>query len=447
VVRIIGRQPKPRALLQGLDDAVAERVKPLFPTWRVVGSLDEVDQDEWDVLVTTDTVAGAESHLHVIAIGCKYIPIPLHLGGRTSSLGECQLEEGKRVNACYSGRIRATEFHIPENLPLPLGRLAELKLLPLVRERENHATIGPAFGSPAPPTDLLAWRSAVQPFVATAKGAVLAGRFPREGGRAECWSLPEYAEGIAPEFIEAALAEWSKRDPETFPSSVWVDLPRWRTSQENRVATELDTLRAKRTELLASMGEQEEVLLAELVKAKQAAEIRERVLLTGTGDALVEVVVSCLTDLGFDVQNMDTVYPSTDRREDLQIRNPDMPGWVALTEVKGYTTGAKANDLLKFGRYRLRYLKDNGREADAAWYVVNQFGGQDPGSRPPVLAASEPELATFAEDGGLAVDTAKLFQVWMAVREDRLSANEARASLAAGTGRFTLPWEALQQTG
>jgi hypothetical protein len=263
---------------------------------------------------------------------------------------------------------------------------------------------------------LLAWRSASQPFVVTAKGAILAGRFRRKGDRAECWSLPEYAEELAPEFIEAALAEWYKLDPETFPSSGWVELPRWRTSEENRLAGELDALHAERAVLLAAIAKREEALLADQVKAKQAAETRERVLLTGTGDALVETVAACLADLGFDVRNMDAVYPAKDRREDLQVTDPDTPGWVALAEVKGYTTGAKGNDLLKFGRYRLRYFQDNNEEAEAAWYIVNQFSGDDPGTRESVLAASEPELATFAEDGGLAIDTADLFRLFVMKR-------------------------------
>jgi hypothetical protein len=309
------------------------------------------------------------------------------------------------------------------------------------------AAPGPTIAGTAAPTAahdrLLAQAlKAIRPFLLTGRGKILAGRFTRAGGRAECWCLPDYTQTIAPEWIEVALAEWYKLDPETFPSSGWVELPRWRTYEENRLAGELDAIRAERAAFLAATEEKEEALLTDLVKAKQAAETRERVLLTGTGDVLVETVAACLTELGFDVRNMDAVYPAKDRREDLQVTDPDTPGWVALAEVKGYTTGAKGNDLLKFGRYRLRYFQDNKEEADAAWYVVNQFSGDDPGTRESVLAASEPELATFAEDGGLAIDTADLFQLWMAVRENRLSAEQARASLTSMTGRFMLPPDA-----
>ena len=106
-------------------------------------------------------------------------------------------------------------------------------------------------------------------------------------------------------------------------------------------------------------------------------------------------------------------------------------------EVRGYRRGAQVRDLLRIQRFRTRYLKDNDKDADRLWYVVNQFCEGDPENRPTVLASNEAELEAFAEDNGLAIDTTHLFQLWMAVREDRLAAEEARSRLMQAQGRFT----------
>lgn len=431
--RIVGRKPKPRALIQGFDDEIAEKLMGLFPTTRRIGSLGEVAQDEWDVLITTETVYGAIPRLWVVAFNGTVMSWSPG-GPRVITLGQCQFS-GRKPQECpsirWSGRVKATEFVVPDNLPGPIERLIDATLLPAAREHEDHMEL-----LPDDLTLLQEWPSVVLPFLLLRTGRCVAGRFPRVGGRTECWCLPEYMKDMAPQWVEAALGEWYKRDPQTFPSAAWVDAPRWRTSDENGLADQLEALRGKRAEMLASMAAAEEALLAKLGEAKQAAEARERTLLKGTGEGLEAVVAECLTDLGFNVQNMDKVYPSRDRREDLQVTDSDNPGWVALVEVKGYTTGARVNDLLRFGRFRTRYVQDHGEDAAAVWYVVNQFNEDDPGIRPPVLASNEAELETFAANGGLAIDTADLFQLWMAVRGGSVTATQARAALVRATGRF-----------
>ena len=133
------------------------------------------------------------------------------------------------------------------------------------------------------------------------------------------------------------------------------------------------------------------------------------------------VTADCFADLGFDVMEMNQVYPPKDRREDLQVRDPDTPGWTALVGVRGYSTGARVNDLLRFARYRIRYVRDHDEDVSAVWYFVNQFNEDDPEIRPPVLASNEVELETFAADGGLVIDTADLFQMWRAVQDGSMT--------------------------
>jgi hypothetical protein len=210
----------------------------------------------------------------------------------------------------------------------------------------------------------------------------------------------------------------------------------WRTPAENRTADELDTLSARRASILADLDKRQEQLEAELMEAKQSAETNERRLLTAQSDDLVSAVAECLSDLGFEVMKMDEVH-TDERLEDLRVISPGQ-GWTALAEIKGYGGGAKSNDLLKFGRYWIRYLREEDKEPDASWYIVNQFLENDPDTRRPILSGNETALSIFEADyHGLAIDTADLFRMWMAVKDGRLPAEEARSRLMQASGRFT----------
>jgi hypothetical protein len=134
---------------------------------------------------------------------------------------------------------------------------------------------------------------------------------------------------------------------------------------------------------------------------------------------------------------MDKIYPENDRREDLQLTAPEAPDWLALVEVRGYRRGAQVNDLMRLERFRTRYVRENATEPKAIWYVVNQFFENDPSTRPPILQGNNAELATLGDGGGVAIDTADLFLLWMAVKEGRLTAEEARSRLVETQGRFT----------
>jgi hypothetical protein len=216
----------------------------------------------------------------------------------------------------------------------------------------------------------------------------------------------------------------------------WANKAIWRTPAENRVAGELGKLNAERTRILADLDARQEQLEAELIDAKQSAETSERLLLTAQRDDLVNAIAKCLSDLEFDVENMDEVH-TDERLEDLRVTSPGQ-GWTALAEVKGYSGGARSNDLMKFGRYWVRYIEEEGRRPDAGWYVVNQFLGDDPSTRRPILSGNEIALSTFRDDyNGLAIDTAHLFRLWMAVKDGRLTAAEARSRLMQTRGRFT----------
>jgi hypothetical protein len=296
------------------------------------------------------------------------------------------------------------------------------KLVALAQSEESHQLLQP--------------ESVIEPFLTTLLNEYLAGRFFRPGAKSECWCFPHYAVGIAPEIVKVALQEWQERDPETFPVVDWTKKTIWRTPDENRLVGKLDELNTRRAAILSDFDQRQEQLEAELMEARQSAETNERLLLTAQGDDLVNIVAGCLSELEFHVMEMDDVH-TDERLEDLRIISPGQ-NWTALAEVKGYSGGAKSNDLLKFGRYWLRYFQEKGREPDAGWYIVNQFLQDDPSARRPILLGNDAALSTFiADNNGLAIDTADLFRLWMAVKEQRLTAEDARSRLIQASGRFT----------
>ena len=81
-----------------------------------------------------------------------------------------------------------------------------------------------------------------------------------------------------------------------------------------------------------------------------------------------------------------------------------------------------------------------------AVYIVNQFVGQDPNERPPILAANPAELEAFAEDG-VAIDTATLFRMWRAVQVGELEPHTARDLIRMAKGRFVWPPEEAERAG
>jgi hypothetical protein len=202
------------------------------------------------------------------------------------------------------------------------------------------------------------------------------------------------------------------------------------------MARALEELQAERAATMARLDSQEQELNTRLQEAKRSADASERRLLTGQGNDLTSVVSECLSEIGFTVRNMDEVYPVGDRREDLQIAESQGVEWIGLVEVRGYRGGAQIRDLLRIQRFRTRYVRDNDKDVNALWYIVNQFIGDDPASRPPVLASNDAELETFAEDGGLVIDTAHLFRLWMAVRDGRIEARDVRSRLMQASGRL-----------
>jgi len=430
-MEVLGRRERPRLLVIGVDEAseFGRHLTKLAPTTRFLpqnAHLGLLRQRDWDAAVLWDTDARLEPHLFVIQFG----------GTEADGF---ELSEADVVISRRSQTV-ATQFKIPDDLPLSIASLTRSELAPIVLNSSTTQTIDLLLRSykGSPPSNLDV-KSILRPFLLDADDRPVAGRYQRGGEISEWWIIPETVAN--PErWVAAALEEWRSIAPESFPGdAAWSTRPEWATSEELVVWQDVESLEADWRAAVTAHDEAASNLEVRRQEAQQRSDENERRLLTSQGEDLVEEVVTTLTAIGFTVQDVDReVTVPGDRREDIRVTDPDVPDWIAIGEVRGYGRGAQLNDLLRLGRFVVRFARDVGKEPEAVWYVVNHFRELDPSSRPAPLEGNKEEVATFADGGGVVIDTRDLFRLRSRVNLGQLSADGARRILREARGRLDL---------
>ena len=426
---LIGERPRPRALALGLTEAEVAQLYAAFPTVRSITSLSQVAQNEWDVLVTKLGATDAAPHLFVIGARQVGILQSGDFGYADATVSSLDLP----VAVTFGDTSRAGVLRVPADLPPILHRVVRDVLAPAAQVQQVHdvltakSMLGETSGVPI-----------VRPFLVTSEGKTVAGSFTRTGGMAECWCLPRYVEYLVP-WALAARSVWHGLAPDRFPQPA-----PWMRQQEWRTPTEIELLRARaqlddeRTAALASFDARLVAADQSITRVTEAADKRERGVLTAQGDDLKRVVIAALEDFGFQVQDMDLSWSKGDQLEDLHVRDPDSGDWLALVEIRAHIKGAQVHDLMRLqSRFGPRFRKEHNHPPDRLWYVVNHSLGQDPDQRQPALMSNPSEIALFAEDGGLVIDSVELFKLWKAIQGKTLAPAAARRRLIDATGRFT----------
>ncbi|WP_194828533.1 hypothetical protein [Nocardia sp. XZ_19_231] len=276
------------------------------------------------------------------------------------------------------------------------------------------------------------------PLLTNVDGEAVAMVYRPYEGPLEVWYLPEEAIDFLDAALHLAFEEWHDQAPDRFPSSPdWDSGPRWMSARQeqqlNVVNANIDEARIQIVNLTANI-EAGEVEREALIRA--ASQSYQRRLLTEHGDALVAAVTQALTELGFHVVDLDEqLAVGEPRLGDLAVSDET---WTAVTEVKGYTKGAKSNDLMAVAKHRRIYEKTHG-EVQRMWYIANTFRLNSPDSRPPILDGADDHVEDFGGDEGLAIDSRGLFDLLKQVELDLLSPEAARESLKNATGRFEIP--------
>jgi hypothetical protein len=254
------------------------------------------------------------------------------------------------------------------------------------------------------------------------------------------WALPSETSGHV-EWLAYVLRFLHRVDADRFPGEPnWRLKQDWATPMVRKALAALSSIETERVTVLAQLDQREGEAREALERALAAKSPSG--LLSEQGGPLVQAITNVLVRLGFGVSDMDDHHDDRTgaKLEDLRVTYPAADGdWTCLVEVKGYGKGAKANDVGQIiGRPPLVFLRENGREADALWHIVNSNREQDPSTRPRALEGGG-DLLTLAGAGGCFIDTRDLFRAWRDVEEGASTAEEVCASLMAGRERWEWP--------
>jgi hypothetical protein len=425
---------RPRCLIWGFDYKVQATIARMFAEVEVISSLEEVHQEDWDLLVAQgQDVSRADPHLFVVAYAGMLIDGPEGKDGILLARGITYPDKAhEREFVC-----QARDFTAPTDAPAGFDLLVSSDLLPLVKKEGQHsALISYSVKNEEVKQEPSLAVPQVKPLLIGSDGAVIAAVFDRGKG-AKCLTLPQSA---SLDWISAAINEWHKDAPKVFPHTLdWTsDAYAWLTPEEiTAVEAALQADKVK---------EEAETTSKEAWQSFQAARDVAAVgmwrLLTASGTPLEEAVSAALREIGFAVRDMDAEWPEGQRFEDLRVTEAAHEGWEAIVEIKGYSRSrGKSEDITNlYGRFLKNYRRTEKREPSALWYVVNHDQTTHPEQREALFSTAESEMATFAENDGLAIDTVDLYRLWRDVRRNKIEAEEARSQLIEGRGRFSHDW-------
>lgn len=415
---VYNAQPRPRVLFEALPPDVAQELASLVPTAHIVKEREEVHETEYDLLVTCAVHAGTRGeHMHLLSFGSTYLDAwRRDVGGAGYVLPE------------RSNRTLASEAHIPATVDAEVRALLERTVVENVPSGEKMTWT--RLGS-AESTALLELGKERYPY------ALLRSRTLREGSARSLVLPSDTTDHRA--WLVWFLRHLNKIDPDTFPGDPdWTRAPAWSTAGTLTVHDEFQKLHDERSKLLAEMEVKERAAASKLEDARAADKIGYQRLLTADGDELESAVQDVLTELGFTVQNMDGHHDQVTKAklEDLRVGDPEDPEWIALVEIKGYTKGAKTNDVTQIlGRPMRAYILEAGKEPSTVWHIVNPERTVDPSTRKDAIP-NDLDLEGLSDAGGALIETRQLFLALRDVQRGKLDAPSVKLSLKNALTRW-----------
>lgn len=290
-IRQFNTRPRPRCIALGFTQQGFAVLEPVLPGVVRISTLDDVHQSEWDLLVAAGgDVIDVESHIFVIAFGCRIIGKPnVDDPPLLVRMPEIEEEEGPGRPASV-----AVEFNTPDSIPARFVSLVADDLVPRLKAEHWHDTIL-AFrptedGIGKPSYDI----PGVERMLVGSDGAVYAAHFKRPGGKSWFLTLPDDANVVA--WVEAAVSHWHGVDAKRFPGTLdWTNQAyEWMTSEED------DAARAA-----IAAGEAKERAEADenaawdrFREARELARSGPLRLLTEQGEALSAAVRDALREIG-----------------------------------------------------------------------------------------------------------------------------------------------------
>ena len=346
---------RPRVAAIGLGDPELASIAPLCGDLRSADSLDGYLQNyswaETDVVVSRASLDGdrAVGSVNLMMIGPVLVYwsdtyFHLHPRGEIPHSARSNTENTERELAVPPG---CPDLYKPlaAELSNQLGRAAEPPaVMDTSRQQGRTRLIETTSGKPV------------------ALRLVLPAQSVAAGGKTAspiALLLPEASNLVA--WFRAFLCELHESDPSRVPQAP----PRlnqpsdWYTPQEKALADQISQIESAVERLSTERGRLQDELAAEGERAERGI---RRVLWTDSDD-LVAAVRDILADLGFVVRDMDAkLKQGKPKREDLRLTRQGVPGWEAIVEVKGYTSGTRTNDARQIREHRDRYFTEEGTD-------------------------------------------------------------------------------------
>ena len=231
------------------------------------------------------------------------------------------------------------------------------------------------------------------------------------------------------EWFRAFLTDLHEVDPVSVPQTP----PRlsspsdWYAPEERALAAKIEE-----TELeVARLSDNLKQLGKQLESEGQKADEEARRAIREDGEQLVAAVSEILSDLGFEIRDMDAgLRPNEQKHEDLRLTLPNRIDWEAIVEVKGYTNGTRTNDSRQIREHREHYIAEKGRPPDLTMWLVNHFRHMDPSSRPSPNSNAGDAAANVGAVHVLATD---LYRLWVLAQIGELEAGNIVEELIQAT--------------
>jgi hypothetical protein len=292
------------------------------------------------------------------------------------------------------------------------------------------------------------WRISESPhFEELKSGAIILANIPNDAILGSiCWRK-ETNSGLAwipfpvPDriaWIDAIAAQWAERDRTAFATVLpWSEQLEWLTLGERSIRQSQEAMDREEEKFLRDLASRRGEAQRQLLEAQAIATNGIKRLLTQQSDSLVEIVKTVLIQIGFQVTDSDTQHPVGRRAEDLLVRDPDSPDWIAVVEVKGFEkSGGSANDLRKLDKHVHRFEKSHGRPPSAKWFIVNGQLQLPPSARTLPFASDPHQVEEWAQEDGLLISTVELYR---SLVDPSIDATTLRLALRDARGQFRKP--------
>lgn len=437
--QVVNERPRPRVLVfTGTDSIDFSWVESRAETFKMVGSLNSVDLTEWDLVVTDQTTINRPSspweNYGQVLPDQMYTFRVMNLNTTRSHVfdfPENSDGSARQPHLEWTIGVAGHRSRRVDNLPEVLQDLVQQALLPAIEARQSQEGIVPQDDAKLVPT-----MTEFRPFLVGPGDLVFAASYKRKSGRH--WVVPSDVPDLGA-WLDCAINEWHREKPDLFPSgAAWQLSPDWMTPEELTTNTTIEDAKRELREREAELREQMAVASDSLDGLRAAGDASSRRLLTAQDDELQDEVLVALRTLGFQVEDMDLIWEPRSRREDYRIRDDDAPGWIALGDATGTTRGAKAGKLIALQTHLTKFLMEEERPSSppVLWLVINHLIQRDPNSRGPLF--TDGDVAVLKAASALAIDTAALFVIVRACRDDEARSRRAREWMRSRLGQLTL---------